>query len=281
MREVLLKRRELDYTEYVKHSAKLSEVGEILVGGVIGIDEDTKQVLFIQKTLDIDPAEMLWALNRIKYETNIRTAGLKSTSRIFGYNPRNSIRKDYCSATSLAFTQPKEHAIVCQFGAKVAKLYAEHRPEAYRQHDELVKSKVLDEWAIKDTPFTSGIINKNNPLKYHFDTGNFNSVYSCMVTFKHDIAGGHLAMPEYGIAVNLPSNSVFMFDGQSILHGVTPIQELSKDAARYTVVYYSLKQIWKCLPLSEEVARVRNRRMDKEQRRAKGQVHETFSSNTK
>lgn len=87
-------------------------------------------------------------------------------------------------------------------------------------------------------------------------------------------------MPEYGVGVSLPHNSVFMFDGQSVLHGVTPITKTSNQAVRYSIVYYSLQQIWNCLPLSEEVARIRNVKTQRERRRAKGEVHQTFNRNT-
>jgi hypothetical protein len=130
-----------------------------------------------------------------------------------------------------------------------------------------MESKVLNEWAIRDTPFTSGIINKNNPLKYHFDAGNFRGMYSCMVGFKQDVGGGFLALPDYGVAVEIAHNSVFMFDGQEILHGVTPIRRLSTKAFRYTIVYYSLQQIWKCLPLDGELARIRKLKTEREEKR--------------
>lgn len=281
MKELLFKRRELDFTEFVKHSASDEDYDTLLEGDIIAIDADTKKIIFIQKQLDFDDQQMLWALDRIRYEENTRTSGLKTRSRIFGYSPRNVLRKDFCSTTSLAVEQPREHAIVCQYGMQIASMYEQFTPETYAQHQEVMKAKVLDEWAIKDTPFTSGIINKNNPLKYHFDSGNFKNVYSCMAVFKKDIRGGYLSIPEYGVAVNLPHNSVFMFDGQSVLHGVTPITKTTTNAVRYTVVYYSLQQIWSCLPLSEEIARIRNKKTERERRRAKGEVHETFSSNSK
>jgi hypothetical protein len=71
-----------------------------------------------------------------------------------------------------------------------------------------------------------------------------------------------------------------MFDGQSVLHGVTPITKTNPDAVRYSIVYYSLQQIWNCLPLSEEVARIRNLKTKRERARAKGEVHEAFNRDT-
>ena len=178
-------------------------------------------------------------------------------------------------------SQPQEHAAVIKYGIQISGLYSQFTPEVYEQHMAITKEKVLDEWAIRNTPFTSGIINKNNPLKYHFDSGNFKNVYSCMAVFKRGTKGGFLSMPEYGVGVSLPHNSVFMFDGQSVLHGVTPITKESPTDTRYSIVYYSLQQIWNCLPLSEEIARIRNKKTERERKRAKGEVSETLNRRTK
>lgn len=277
MKELLLKRHEIDLKSFVKRSAVEDDYDELLDGDIIGVDADTKEVIFIHKTLDFDDGRILWALDRIRYEENIRTSGLKTRSRIFGYNPRNVIRKDFCSAVSLATEQPHEHAIVCKYGIQISQIYSRFTPATYEKHQQIMASKVLDEWAIKDTPFTSGIINKNNPLKYHFDSGNFKEVYSCMAVFKKHIEGGYLSLPEYRVGLKLPHNSVFMFDGQSVLHGVTPITKTRPDAVRYSIVYYSLQQIWNCLPLSEELARIRQRKTERERRRAKGEVHSALA----
>lgn len=281
MREILLKKKELNHLDFVKRSALESDYDLFIEDDVIAIDADTKQIIFIHKKLDFDDRQIMWALDRIKYEENTRTSGLKTRSRIFGFNPRNAIRKDFCSTTSLAMKQPQEHAAVIKYGVNIAGLYSEFTPEVYKQHMEITKAKVLDEWAIRDTPFTSGIINKNNPLKYHFDSGNFKSVYSCMAVFKKGTRGGFLSMPEYGVGVSLPHNSVFMFDGQSVLHGVTPITKTSPQDTRYSIVYYSLQQIWNCLPMSEEIARIRNKKTERERNRAKGVISETFNSRPK
>jgi len=135
-----------------------------------------------------------------------------------------------------------------------------------------MSDKVLKDYQIENTPFTSGIINKDNQLKYHFDTGNFKDVYSCMLGFKEDILGGYLALPEYNCAFEIEDNSLFIFDGQNILHGVTPFEKLTEKSYRYTIVYYSLKRMWQCLPINDEVVRIRNKRLEIEERRARGEL---------
>ncbi len=275
MKILEIKSKAIDLTKFSKRSALNTDFAHLITESTI-ITEDGK-IKIIYKKLDDEPnfdsQEIVEALKRIEYDTNERTGGLKTTSRIFGYSPRNVLRKDFCSSTSLAREFPKEHEVVCRYGVKVAELYQENDPVAYSKHMKLA-SKVLPEWTIEDSPFTSGIINKNNPLKYHFDSGNFKDVYSCMLGFKQDVESGYLSIPAYDIALEIGNNSVTIFDGQSILHGVTPIKYLKTSAYRYTIVYYSLKQMWNCLPLGEEIGRIRNLKTNREMRRAE---QETFS----
>jgi hypothetical protein len=139
-------------------------------------------------------------------------------------------------------------------------------PETYATHTQTT-DKVLRDYVIPGTPFTSGIVNKNNPLKYHFDSGNFKEVFSTMLAIRGGTAGGHLALPAYDVGLAIANNSVTIFDGQQILHGVTPIKFLTPDAYRFTIVYYSLRKMWDCLPLREEVERIRNVKFEREKKR--------------
>ena len=271
MKIIKVKKRDLPLADYKQRSALESDFKNLITESCIVIDDDTNAILVIYKDLDelgFDDKQIRRALNSIRYEVSTRTAGLKTTSRIFGFSPRNVLRKDFCSTTSLALESPKEHEIICNYGKKLASVYENGSPEAYKNHEEKTIKEVGSEWVIPTTPFTSGIINKNNPLKYHFDSGNFKGVYSCMAVFKKDISGGYLACPEYDVGFELKNNSAFMFDGQSILHGVTPIKRRSKEAYRYSIVYYSLRQMWQCLPINEELLRIRKLKTERERKRA-------------
>ena len=267
MKTLTLRKREgINYKDFVKRTALESDFKTLIKEDCICIDED-KNILFIYCQLPFDDTEIVGALNRIDYDETVRTAGLKTTSKIFGNMPRIVTRADYCRAAKFAEDQPREHTAVCQYGVKIAGLYSEFSPEVYEKHQTIMREKVLAQYQLGDTPFTSGIINKNNPLKYHHDKGNFKNVYSAMTVFKHDIEGGYLALPEYDVGVELVNNSLFMFDGQEILHGVTPIKRTSDQSMRYSIVYYSMQQMWNCLPLEEEVARIRDLKTRREQKR--------------
>jgi len=258
MKTIRVKKKQVDHREFIRRSATIDDYSELIHEPCI-IKDENDLIVGVYGVLTGDRLEQLRsAITKIKITKNKRTQGLITQSRIFGYMPREPIRKNWCSSVMLSRENPKNHAIVCQFATVLADYYKTYAPEIYSKHLSIVKDKVLPQWKIKDSPFTSGIINKNNPLKYHFDSGNFRSVYSNMVGFKKDIEGGHLAMPEYDIGLAIADGSITFFDGQSILHGVTPIQYLTEDAYRFTVVYYSLKGMWKCLPIDKEIARIRN-----------------------
>jgi len=267
MKTINLTKRDLDPKDYVRRSAVRKDFKTLIKepcilkhdGNVIGVylilPKLSVRLLKAIKKLD------MWKINR--------SSGLKSDSRIFGYMPRDTMRKDYCSSTAMSRENRQEHGLVCQYGAELSKFYKKHCPEMYNQHNDLAKQKVKPNWIIKNSPFTSGIINKNSALNYHFDTGNFKDVYSNMLAYKKDVDGGHLALPEYNVGLEIADNSVLFFDGQKILHGVTPIKYKSPNAFRYTIVYYTLSRMWQCLEPKEELIRVKQVKTDREKRRYK------------
>lgn len=275
MQTLTLKRRKIDLKEYCDRRADESDCSTLITEEFKLVDEDTGQVmaLYCKPSQEAEAFDDIFdACMNVKYVSDYRTNGLKTTSRIFGYNPRNAIRKDFCSAASLAHDAPDLHQRVLRGGALAAKYYALHNPELYEEHLNTTQEKIVEDFRLPDVPFTSGIINDNNPLCYHFDSGNFKNVWSAMIVLKHKVAGGYLAMPEYDVLVEVANHSVFYFDGQGILHGVTPIKKLASDSRRFSIVYYSLQQMWNCQPLREEIARARMRREEVENRRLKG-VH--------
>jgi hypothetical protein len=88
-----------------------------------------------------------------------------------------------------------------------------------------------------------------------------------MIVFKQYTEGGRLSCPEYGVKFEVADNTIIIFDGQKILHGVTPIKHLNKAAYRYSVVYYSLAQMWNCGHVNEELVRIRKVKRQREIKR--------------
>jgi hypothetical protein len=197
-------------------------------------------------------------------------------NRVFGYRPARQMSQfaSTCSSAGLAKDFPLEHNALCSF-SKVAKQYYEKIfPSQYKNNLDVVNQKILKEWILEDTVFTSGIINKDSVLQYHFDIGHVSKALSVMLTLKKELKGGDLSIPEINTLIKLNDNTLLIFDGQELLHGVTPLVKKNEKSYRFTVVYYSLIQMWKCLTINEEVIKARKKRFEKEHKRANNEVGE-------
>lgn len=265
MKELHLERKEIDIDLFKQRTALLSDVSTLIKEDTIIYHNGVPVILY--KNLDIDTSALRWAVKTIPYEKTERSRGLKTQSRIFGYAPRVPHRKNYCTVTSLAEKHPKQHLTITNFATQLVDYYKEYFPDTFKMHEEIVNESVLKDWTISGTPFTSGIVNKNNQLKYHFDSGNFKDVLSNMIVFKKGTSGGFLVVPEFDIALEVSDKSLSIFNGQDILHGVSPIEYDDVDGYRYSVVYYSLQQFWKCEPVDDEIARIRKTKTEIEQKR--------------
>jgi hypothetical protein len=270
MNVIEVKAKHLNVKEYKSRFA-------IEADASINIKEDTLLVedgnpILLYKKIDwCDTDAIRNCCMGVKYCTDTRLPkkgekGITTRSAIFGYRPRIPLRQDFCSATSMANVNPSEHKIITQFASELTEVYKEYFPDTFLLHEEKMKT-IKDEWRIENSVFTSGIINKNNPLQYHHDTGNFKGVLSNMIAFKNGVAGGRLVLPEYDIKLEISDNTLTIFDGQSIVHGVTPIIKYKPDAYRYTIVYYSLEQMWKCDTVKDEVLRIRKLKKERELKR--------------
>lgn len=265
MKIIEIKKRPVAYKDFVRRSALDTDYETLITEDCVLVEDGKIRAIYMRMpgvADDITPF-----LQSIRYDETTRTSGLKTRSRIFGYMPRIVMRSDYCRVANIASESPRASKALALLGQKVDAIYRELNPELYAFHAGLAQ-KVRKEYVIPGTLFTSGIINKNNFLKYHFDAGNFRKVASVMVGVKKHIVGGHLAMPEYGVALEIAHDSVTVFDGQDILHGVTPFQLQHRDGFRYTIVYYSLAKMWNCGELTDELARIRQVKLDRELRRA-------------
>lgn len=180
----------------------------------------------------------------------------------------------------MAKDYPLEHSALCAFSKVCEEYYNKIFPIQHEYNKKVCEEKILNEWKLEDTVFTSGIINKDSVLQYHFDIGHVSKALSAMLTLKKDVIGGDLSIPEIDTIINLKDNTLLIFDGQELLHGVTEMKKKSIKAYRITVVYYSLIQMWKCLTITDEVIRAREKRNKKEIKRANGVVSVMASDTT-
>lgn len=85
-----------------------------------------------------------------------------------------------------------------------------------------------------------GTIEKNSRAAIHTDDGHHKAGYEVMLTLKHNIEGGDLFLPEYGILLKLQDCSVTCFKGSVIKHAVTSIRQANhqETATRVTAVAF-------------------------------------------
>ena len=230
------------------------------------VEDDAGNPLIVYLEMDENLDPLAKALRGVRYEKSGRTGGLPTISRVFGYQPRVTIRRDFCAPASLNTEAPDTYRLIKHAAQSAARKYEQFNPATYQRH--LVRAREVEAYRIPGTPFTSGIINKNNQLRYHFDSGNIKDCWSAMFVFKKEITGGFLSCPEYDVGFELRNNSLLLFDGQSILHGVTEFKLLTPNAYRISIVYYSLAGMWRCLSPEGELARIRKVKTEREKRRA-------------
>lgn len=244
----------------------------------IWIDDDTEEIVFVYFPMPDEVAALRAAVLNIKYGETIRqSTGLKNKSRTFGMAPRKIFQKrESCRPTTLAQEQPMEHAVLVRFAEKFAEMYKEFAPDLYAQDKEkLSKAGLADEWRMTDDAlWTSGVVNKSSTLPYHRDGFNF-ATWSAMPVIRKNMSGGYLTMPEYDLTCSCRDGWVTFFAGYKYVHGVTPMSPKSKDAYRYSIVYYALRGMKDCFTFAVETAKAKERRTAREDRMAaviKGEV---------
>jgi hypothetical protein len=265
VRKIALSRREIDPKDFLRREAReddadtlYSEPGVYTIDGKPSViygrfNDRYDRVLGALRT-------MTWTTGSFSKQT---LEGLET--RNFGFCTRR-VTRDYCHPASLAVKDPSRHAVLAEFGRLLDAIYTQFAPETAERHSELLR-QVRADWIMPGTRFTSGIINNSNALPYHYDRGNFEGVFSCMAVFRNLCEGGNLVMPELGAKFLIEDNSFVLFDGQDLVHGVTPIVRLNKKAYRYSLVYYSRKGMCKCGSPEEEINRIRRVKREREWKR--------------
>lgn len=256
---VRLRRRTIATATYNRRTADQADFSRLITEPTIVVDAATDQVIIVYLApIAEDVRVLVDVLRHTTTPLTDRMSGLVSRARVFGYRPRNAVRNPWCAPAALATDDPAGHAVIGGFAGVVARHYAHYAPALYARHQRKAR-RVLPAWTLEGGPFTSGIVNRDSALPYHFDSGNFTDVWSGMLGFKQWVTGGHLSIPEYDIGLDVADKSLVLFDGQAMLHGVTPFQ-VARGGHRFTVVYYSLAQMWQCLPPREEATRAQRPR---------------------
>ena len=266
---VELTRKEIDAKALLRQRAAVTPEFTYSEPGIFCLD-GIPQIIYGRFDQDLSGA--LWAVSTLPLKQEVRTTEgghIGSTkdraklarreglgeSQIFGFRPPTPYGANYCGPSHSTVAHPKQYSQLVKLGCLAAEKYKALCPVEFERQEQLV-SGVLPEWRIAGTPFTSGIVNRNNTLRYHYDKGNIEDCMSAMIVFRKDCQGGMLSVPEFGAEFLLEDGAFFFFNGQKILHGVTPIYT-GTFGYRYSVVFYALRKMMECGSPEEELKRAR------------------------
>jgi len=214
------------------------------------------KIIAVYKKADFDLEQVRAAAVNMEYSSYVRTNGLITQTEGINSIPRNPRRTNKCSRTKLRVSQPELHQMFLDLAKQLAKAYREYFPGAYAQQVKALHvgtKKVHEDYRIRYTPFTGGVVNKDSQLGFHRDNANTPDGISCMLCLKKGMAGGGLVLPELGIGFECQDGYMLLFDGQKYIHGVTPFIPLpGREAYRITIVFYNSKGMELCLPLEQE-----------------------------
>lgn len=231
-------------------------------------DVKTREPLVIVTKADFNVNPFERACQNIKYVEAERASGLVNTSKTFGFQPRTPLRlRDYCCSSDMAVKQASIHTQMAAGAILAEDAYMEHVPLVYGAHKKKAEEKIKDQWRMHGGIFTSGIVNKNNQLRYHIDSQNMEDCWSVMLVMKRGVEGGHLIIPELEVELHLPHGSLAIFNGQRFWHAVTPWKKTQFNGHRYSIVWYTMEEMCKCLTPKEELSRSQKARTELEFRR--------------
>ncbi len=229
---------------------------------------DGEPIAYYIKHAGFDLQELEAELKKTKFTKQPRMSGIKPKALYFGYTGANPIANDFCNVAGTSWKYPYLHELLIDLTVKMNAVYLKTATKEYKAHRQKLKdykNGLNEQYRIKNTVFTSGVLNKNCAFPYHPDKGNLDGVFSMMICIRKNMGGGQLILPEYGIGFACSNQSLLLFDGQKAIHGVTPLIPLnaSDDCYRYTGVCYTHTRLWRCGSPEEELKRAQSKKFKK------------------
>lgn len=234
----------------------------IVEGDAILIDADTEAITAVHSlSMSSVADDLLRQLNSVRHweggsTRSARLSGIHSAVRHFGYTPPQPLRSRWaCQQSSFDREHPACADMLRTVFEIADNMLEQHAPHAYELTHGNVENEIAAMWRIGSTAWTSGVINKTAALPYHRDANNIQKTWSAMFAVREDMEGGLLHLVDYDVWLAIPHGSVSLFDGQSVLHGVSPMKAGSVNARRYTMVAYARTAMRKCCPDGHSEAR--------------------------
>ena len=254
----------------------------IITGDAAIVDAASGEVVAVQSVVAPQLAHRLaQQLHRVKWQgaknkkgkpTNeARLSGMVASHATFGYSYPNPLRRRYaCCSAGFNRLYPDAMDSLGEAAVAAHRLFRATARDVYETTTHSVYERIAEPWRINGTPWTSGIINNNAALPYHRDSGNIPKSWSAMLTCREFCDGGYLHLADYDVWLALPNGSVSIFDGQSVLHGVSPFHLTKPQGHRYTSVYYAPSRMARCAPTHAEETMYAQRRATEAEEKRRG-----------
>jgi hypothetical protein len=253
----------------------------VIRGNVAITDADTGEVVAVHIVCASDLATDLAAsLGQVKWGYQVRSRvtttgrlnGMAVTHRTFGYQPPVPMRRRYgCSRSQFNSEYPEAMDQITQFCRVAEHVFRTHASEVHDHTARKVRDVIPPAWLIAGTPWSSGIINNTAALPYHKDQANVTTSWSAMLVCRRHMEGGMLHLADYDTYFAVPHGSITIFDGQSVVHGVTGLRVVHPGGFRYSLVTYAKVGMRKCCPdPADEGRRAALDATEAEDRRATG-----------
>lgn len=211
----------------------------------------------------------------LKYNDSTRLTRMKnnfknqeSSDLSFGFKQFKNVFNQPASACISNSKYPAFYDNFVSLGQELMGLYEKYDEERF-QRQSVIISQINERWRIPGTIFTQGIVNNSAALDYHFDRGNIRDCWSCMAVFRRGTVGGDLVIPSLNAHLDIQDETFVLFNGQNLLHGVSPIKKTSPNGGRYSLVFYALEQMLKLGTFEEEIDRIRKTDLSKHKKNTK------------
>lgn len=242
----------------MRHKEVLSSLKRTVVSApFMAMTEQGYPILYGKFPYSVEPLRQ--ALINIPISESLRQGGMQQRSKVTNDVAATKNRNFYCAASSFSSEYRKSQKVLNLYAQGLAKEYQEKFPDYFNQEMKSMESgrkRILPIWRIPNTPFTSGIINRDFALGLHQDKKNRKGSLSGMIVLKKAATGGNLVLPEYDIEFKMSDGTFIIFNGAEIIHGVTQIKlGGSKDAHRISQVFYTAGKMHECGTPEEELAR--------------------------
>lgn len=265
---IIEKKHHINFADY-KGKVPTHKDYDKLVNYDCQIFDGDKLVCTYKKTTPEVQQILAYASANSTSKKSSRTRGVVTNSTVFGSLPRVPLREDYCRFSADTKKDPQMFSLLTKAAKELWALYLKDLPEMSKKFIQETK-EIHADWLKTGTPFSTMNINKNFAIKYHVDAGNVSSVYSNVLISKRFAEGGYFVMPEYRVALAQDDGFMVIVDGVNVLHGVTPINYLSKNSWRNSFVFYTLKNLKHCYCKEDEISRMKTKATERAIKRAEG-----------